>query len=31
MDKITDGAVVDAVRKLVARPRAPLTVDEVEL
>jgi hypothetical protein len=31
MDKISAAAVVDAVKKLVARPRAALTVDEVEL
>jgi hypothetical protein len=31
MDKISAAAVVDAVKKLAARPPAPLTVDEVEL
>ena len=31
MDKISAAAVVVAIKKLVARPRAPLTVDEVNL
>ena len=31
MEKISAAAVVDAIRKLAARPRRPLTVDEVEI